>query len=232
MLLSVRELKDGSLALLPRSSKFHMDRDVDRPQIVEHHYSVHNSPHTFLNTFKDTFTLDDGRKKSVKFLSAAIKNDKFCLLFSRTVPNLTPPHFDVPNNQRDMLVSLGKYNYTKTTLVYSVVVSRAGRNLRTLEHWGAHVKHIDFTLYRVSLIYSLLNLPSPAECAIGMRASFSPGSPPDAQPIHPLDQGDDWEETTYAHFGSVNSLRPTLLGYIDHTSQTAVSDENLMQVDD
>ena len=231
LLMSIRELADKSLAIIPRSSEYHMDRDVDRPSIVEHHYSVHNSPRANLNTFNDTVTLNDGRKKYAKFFSEAIYNDKFCFLFSRSVPNVILPHFDVVSRPRDRVVNLGEYDCTRTTLVYSAIVSRAGKDLRTLPNWRAHVKYIDFELYRVSLIYSLLNLSSPYETAIMMSTSFDIDAPPDAKPIHPLDQGEDWQQTTYDHFGSVNEIRRQLIKYIDHRSQALVPDEELMRVD-
>ena len=132
-------------------------------EIVEQHISVHNSAKspTQINAIKITTTINSNRMPPTEHYTLAMKqHSHFAPLFTQRCCNLKHDRF-LYNKASQRLVSLGEYDPDRFQLIYMILVS----NLQTdklLDGHRTNCIHVDFTTFRITVLWSFLSLASDA----------------------------------------------------------------------
>ncbi|MFC3125362.1 hypothetical protein ACFOD4_09830 [Pseudoroseomonas globiformis] len=134
-LLSAREWSDGTIFVDLKPGEFmrptlYHDWEIEKP-IKAQKYSIHptNKSKIKINVIKLTTTLQDGTELTQANYTKGIKsNSSFSVLYTKRSPDIRDKPYDI-DDARDY-IRIGKYNPHNSTLIYSVVASRKGTELR------------------------------------------------------------------------------------------------------
>jgi hypothetical protein len=226
LLLSVKELRDKSLLIVPKRARFARNAQLNRAGFAEVHYSVHNSPNSPGNTLKQTTILTNGERHTVTQNWIGLGSGTYSELFAQARTRLDIPHYTYLPKPTDRVVRLGSYDATRTVLVYTAILSAAGQALEVMDN-RLHVAFADFELYRLSLLYSLLGMPSSED---GALSGFGKTGD-DAGGVTPH-WGDTSEGVANRHRETKNLMRQELLACMDHLSRCELAPEQAIKRDD
>ncbi|MBI1327855.1 MAG: hypothetical protein GC136_09470 [Alphaproteobacteria bacterium] len=125
-------------------------------------YSIHSSMNSKTgNLIKHTLELENGKIFEGAHFTEAIKtHDRFAFVYARRTTELFGAHYDVQEDEGDIVISLPDFDPHKYNLCYFVLVSRPDRKIELEEDsFFSYVDHC-FANFRVSILYTFLKIPS------------------------------------------------------------------------
>ncbi|WP_454744621.1 hypothetical protein [Ciceribacter selenitireducens] len=160
-LLKAQLSKRDDLYIFLRHAEFF--ENIDGPVTSLQKYSVHPSlkmPEH--NLIKQKISTGNGEGSTVHFTRALKVHNNFAELYTRCAPSLAPDRYNVSGPD---VIQIGNYNPEKATLIYSVCVSRAERQLRLPYSESRSKRLASFPIgpYRVSILFTFCLLPSPRQ---------------------------------------------------------------------
>ena len=219
-LFSIREQSRGSLTIIPKSSKFYRDRPgPGRPQIKHHHISIHNSPNSPGNLFHETQTLDTQESIENHIFSHNIPAARFCIIYSKISPRIDIPFFTYTPRQKDRHINIGAYDPTRTCLAYALIISAAKVELQLFDPI-VRSNHADFSLYRATIIWTYLSVPSFEDGVVSKQKTSKDW---------PEFLGLSSEEVQFDFRQRLELMRIQLVEYFNDLSQREVPPEYLIE---
>ena len=151
--------------------------DGSRPKIVEQHLSIHNSYNSLTQINMITFrTLLEGERKPIEinnhFTAAMKQHSNYAPVFTQRCSNLSGEYFVHKYGDAEA-ISLGQYDPNRFQLLYMILVSKPDTE-EFYEERRTNRKHVYFSNFRVSLIWSFLSLHSDASAMSLLLGTMKP----------------------------------------------------------
>lgn len=154
--------RDGSLTIRMRTATFYRDPSDpsrDGAKIIEQRYSVHTSAKSAhgINDIVQTIVLDNGERIRKRHVTKAIKQtNAFAHIYSRRCPNLSDDRYRL-TKESGQNVSLGSYDPTSFSLIYSIFVGHKDRAFKDTTHNAVQTIVGEF---RVVALWCFFTMPS------------------------------------------------------------------------
>lgn len=227
LLLSVIELPDKSLTIIPKFAKYVRTTPQNRPVVTETHFSVHNSPSWFGNELKFTRNISDGTKEEIHYRTVSIAAGQFFNIFSMAYARMANDHFAYKHKNRDTHVKLGSYDASRTVLVLTVVISMTGFPLDIYDKRLFSVFR-DFDQYRVTVIYNQISIPSGEDGSTVFTGASKVGRETEFDKYFP-NLVRDLVFIIDEHWGAFEALRKDQIKALNHQSKTVIDPEYLIK---
>lgn len=146
---------------------------IDKRKIKHQKYSIHRSVNSIeFNTIKHIIEFEDGSEsKKTHNNVKGIKRNLFNPVFSKRFLNMADEKYNLSNNEKDVTY-LGSYNAKEKTLVLMLSVTNNAVSVPNLHNNKLNIKKINFSHFKVYLLWGFLNLPSPHNAKMIRIGSF------------------------------------------------------------
>lgn len=174
-LLSVRELTNGDLLLIVRNAGFLMEIGRKTHRVVEQRYSLHTDPDSHRIIIKHSLRISGGRIVTIATFKSESGDIRAWPIFSRLVPDLGPPRFDLRQKPSDTNVNMGDYDPRLMSLCYSVVAHRHQKIAISDTAPSTSLARLSFREFDISVVARVLDTPS-ADGALMQHSAQDPMS--------------------------------------------------------
>lgn len=165
-ILSVLETKNNELIILPRFAENYSEIEFgnttkDEP-IKNQHYTIHNSPNSKegVNVIKHTLEFETSEPITTRIFTRALKhNNLLCPLFLARCQDFKKDKYS-GNFENDIIVDLGEYNPTESTLYYMLIIGRECDSFNNYNLLDINFNTIHFKQYSLSILWSYGRAPS------------------------------------------------------------------------
>lgn len=159
-LLSVRELTNGDLLLIVRNAGFLMKIGRKTHRVVELRYSLHTDPDSHRIIIKHLLRISGGQIITITTFTSESGDIRAWPIFSRLVPDLGPPRFDLRQKPSDTSVNMVDYDPRLMSLCYSVVAHRHQKIALSETAPSTSLARLSFREFDISVVARVFDTPS------------------------------------------------------------------------
>lgn len=173
-LLNIRQQNGGaypnSLRISLNHARFYTGSPFHGEEIQQQYYSVHESPTSKGNLIHQTIELKNGAAFESRHFSFGIANSRFAPVSCSIPADLRIDDYarDL-SRPRDDVRCIGEFDATKGNIIWALVISGVGVELKVPPGFYMNYAFADFAIFRINLLWTFVGI---APTSAGNRVHF------------------------------------------------------------